>query len=142
MAYLDVREPISIATAQPITPRADVAPAESVGFAYHEWPVGFAHHEWDVIQIARRDGLASLSEPTRMARLSAWLFGGGISLRLADPRLEALRRLAVLAWHHGYVVPVSAIKAFTDAGYSDDQLELLLASVASSRSNRTGRAFA
>lgn len=133
MAYLDVREPISLATALPITPRADAVSVESVGFAYHEW---------DVIQIARRDGLASLSAPTRMARLSAWLFGGGISLRLADPRLEALRRLSVLAWHHGYVVPVSAIKAFTDAGYSNDQLELLLASIASSRSNRTGRAFA
>lgn len=133
MAYLDVREPISIAAALPMSPSADAVPVE---------PVGFAHHEWDVIQLARRDGLASLSAPTRMARLSAWLFGGGISLRLADPRLEALRRLAVLAWHHGYVVPVSAITAFTDAGYSGDQLELLLASIASSRSSRTGRTFA
>ncbi len=142
MAYLDVREPISFVSTLPMSPSADPVPVEPVGLAHHEWSVGFAHHEWDVIQIARRDGLASLSEPTRMARFSAWLFGGGISLRLADPRLEALRRLAVLAWHHGYVVPVSAIKAFTDAGYSGDQLELLLASIASSRSSRTGRTFA
>ncbi|HLZ78906.1 MAG TPA: hypothetical protein VKQ09_06160 [Sphingomonas sp.] len=136
MAYLDVREQLSFATALPMTPSADSMPVE---------PVGFAQHEWDVIQIARRDGLASLSEPTRLARLSAWLFGGGISLRLADPRLEALRRLSVLAWHHGYVVPVSSIKAFTDAGYTGDQLEFLLASIASSRSSRssrTGRIFA
>lgn len=133
MAYLDVREPISLVAARPMAPSADPVPVE---------PIGFAYHEWDVIQLARRDGLASLSEPTRLARLSAWLFGGGVSLRLADPRLEALRRLSVLAWHHGYVVPVSAIRAFTDAGYSSDQLELLLASIASSRSSRTGRTFA
>jgi len=133
MAYLDVREPMTLATALPLAPRADSAPAE---------PIGFAHHEWDIIQIARHDGLASLSEPTRWARLSAWLFGGGVSLRLADPALEALRRLAVLAWHRGYAVPVSAINAFTGAGYSGDQLELLLASIASSRSSRTRRIFA
>lgn len=133
MAYLDVREPIAFASALPMSPSADPVPVE---------PVGFAHHEWDVIQVARRDGLASLSDPTRLARLSAWLFGGGVSLRLADPRLEALRRLAVFAWHRGYVVPVSAIRAFRDAGYTDDQLELLLASIASSRSSRTGRTFA
>lgn len=137
MAYLDVRGPI-MATALPSIPAlipgpppvADRSPAE---------PVGFSHPEWDIIRLARADGLGSLSEPTRLSRLASWLFGGGVSLQLADPRLEALRRLAVLAWHHGYAVPVSAMKAFKAAGFSLDQLELLLASIAAGRSTRTPR---
>ncbi len=132
MAYLDVREPVA-AFALPtiLTPSSTAIET-----------IGFAPHEWDVIQLARQDRLSSLSEPTRLGRVFAWVFGGDVNRRLADPRLEALRRLAVLAWHHGYAVPVSAIKSFNTAGYSVDQLELLLASIGTSRSSRSGRAFA
>jgi hypothetical protein len=48
----------------------------------------------------------------------------------------------VQAWHHGYVVPNSAIHAFKAAGFNIDQLELMLASIAAGRSSRTGRASA
>ena len=137
MAYLDLREPIAAsAELSPIPsfqPTADPVPGE---------PIGFARNEWDVILLARRDRLASLYEPTRLARLAARLFGGSFNRTLADPRLEALRRLSVHAWHHGYVVPPSAIRAFGDAGFNNDQLELLLASIATSRANRPGRAYA
>jgi hypothetical protein len=117
MAYLDVRDFVAAApvpsSVEPVT--------------------GFERREWDVIVLAQKDGLASLHEPSRLNRLGAWLFGGSASRRLADPRLETLRRLAVLAWHQGYAVPMSAIKAFKSAGFSSDQLELLLASVSRGR---------
>ena len=121
MAYLDVREPF--AAAPLASPRPD--PAEAAGFR---------RREWEVIVLAQGDGLASLNPPGRVERLFAWLFGGDHNRRLADPRLEVLRRLAVFAWHQGYAVPQSAIEAFKEAGYSADQLELLLASVSTGRS--------
>jgi hypothetical protein len=117
MAYLDVRDPI---VAAPV-------PSASAPVA------GFERREWDVIVLAQKDGLGSLYEPSRLGRTLAWLFGGSATRRLADPKLETLRRLAVFAWHQGYAVPVSAIKAFKSAGFSADQLELLLASVSRGR---------
>jgi hypothetical protein len=119
MAYLDVR---------------DVAETSSYAMPLVE-PVGFTRGEWQVIVLAQRDGLSSLRPPTRLAKLMGKLFGEGINPRLADPRLEALRRLAVLAWQHGYAVPISAIKAIKAYGFSGDQIELLLASVANGRSS-------
>jgi hypothetical protein len=120
MAYLDVR---------------DVAEASTYAMPAVE-PVGFTRREWQVIVLAQRDGVASLRAPGRLARLMGKLFGEGINPRLADPRLEALRRLAVLAWRDGFAVPVSAIKAIKAFGFSGDQIELLLASVANGRSNK------
>lgn len=93
----------------------------------------FDRQEWEIVELARRDSLASLRDPTRAERFVARLFGATISRRLANPRLEALRRLAVLAWHYSYAVPVSAIKSFKAAGFSVDQLEILLARIAASR---------
>lgn len=90
---------------------------------------GFSPLEWTVIALARRDRIASLSEPSRTARALGGLFGRGVDSRLADPRLEALRRFAVHAWHRGYVLPVSEIKRFVASGFSVDQAETLLGSV-------------
>lgn len=123
MAYLDTRE--GFAGAAPVF-------ASSI-------PAVFERQEWEVIVLARHDGLSSLREPGRLARMMALLFGGNVDRRLASPRLEALRRLAVLTWHHGYQAPVSAMKAFKEQGFSADQLELLLASVSTSRSQIVSR---
>lgn len=103
--------------------------------------VGFERREWDVIVLAQKDGLSSLHAPSRLSRVLNWLFGGSATRHLADPRLETLRRLAVLAWHQGYAVPVSAIKAFKAAGFSPDQVELLLASVSRGRIRYGMRAY-
>lgn len=128
MAYLDLRDggaaPLFAASATQTT------------------AAGFARAEWQVIVLAQRDGLSSLRAPSRLHRVAEWLFGGGFNPRLADPRLEALRRVAVLAWHYGYAVPKSAIKTFVAAGFSMDQLELLLASVSGTRANRRPRRHA
>lgn len=118
MAYLDTREPFLAANRLPLGETIEAR---------------FDRHEWEVIVLARQDGLASLREPSRLARLLDRLFGAGINRRLANPRLEALRRFAVLAWHHGYALPVSAMKAFKEAGYTLDHIELLLAKVAKGR---------
>jgi hypothetical protein len=87
--------------------------------------------EWSVVAIAWSDRLSSLRRPGRIAR-AIGLFGGH-NPRLADPRLEALRRMAVLTWHHGYTVPPHEVRAFTDAGYSAEQYELLVDSIAAAR---------
>src|SRR3546814_20483276 len=59
-----------------------------------------------------------------MKLLSA-LVGNAINRQLADPKLEALRRMAVLTWHQSYAVPKGELTAFFDAGYSPDHYELL-----------------
>jgi len=51
-----------------------------------------------------------------------------------QPRLEALRRMAVLSWHRGFAVPVSEVKAFVAAGFSHAQYETMLASISAGRS--------
>lgn len=101
----------------------------------------FSALEWTVIAFSRRDSLASLSEPGPVARALGGLFGLGRQSTLADPRLEALRRLAVHAWHKGYKLPVSEIKRFLAAGFSSGQYETLLASVSLKRLERR-RSFA
>lgn len=94
---------------------------------------GFAPVEWQIIQLARNDGLSSLRAPDRWDRLKTWIFGERANPRLANKRLESLRRLAVDAWHRGYAVRPSFLKAFLKAGFNDDQLETLLAAISAKR---------
>ncbi|WP_298809331.1 hypothetical protein [uncultured Sphingomonas sp.] len=96
--------------------------------------------EWSVVAIARNDRLSSLRAPSRISVAMGGLFGARHNPRLADPKLEALRRMAVLSWHHGYTVPTSALTAFTDAGYTMAQYETLLGSIASARVARKPQA--
>lgn len=124
MAYLDVRD-VAAASSSYAMPVLEAVE-----------PVGFTRREWQVIVLAQRDGLSSLRAPGRLAKLMRKLFGETVNPRLADPRLEALRRLAVLAWQDSYAVPISAIKAIKAFGFSGDQVELLLASVAQGRSSK------
>ena len=120
MAYLVIRDhPAMFSTA---APRIDMRDHAS-----------FERTEWQVIMIAQKEGLASLSEPGWLSRLMIRLFGGAVPRPLADPKLEALRRFAVLAWHHSYALPVSAMEAVRTAGYSESQLELALARISRSR---------
>ncbi|MGJ3629026.1 hypothetical protein AB5I41_23115 [Sphingomonas sp. MMS24-JH45] len=64
------------------------------------------------------------------------LFGSKPNTKLADQRLEALRRIAVLSWHRGYDVPTSAIRQFVELGFDIDQYELLAGSIAVARAGR------
>lgn len=104
-------------------------------FAVEE-PARFSPLEWQVIALARRDSLSSLRGPSRLA-----LALGSVlrvhNPRLADPRLEALRRIAVLSWRHGYVVAPAEVRAFVEAGYTLEQYDLLLESLAAAKPRRS-----
>jgi hypothetical protein len=100
---------------------------------------GFSALEWLVIALAEKDRLGSLRTPGRIAQALGNLFHLGASRRLANPQLEALRRLAVHAWHHGYTIAPSELAAFRLAGFSADQTETLLESIVGRRARRQAR---
>lgn len=131
MAYIDfaARHDDLLALA----PRHDPVPADAPA-------TQLSALEWSVVAIARNDRLSSLRDPSRLSVAMGGLFGARHNPRLADPKLEALRRMAVLSWHHGYTVPTSALNAFTDAGYTIAQYETLLGSIASARLARKPQA--
>ena len=133
MAYIDHANAFAVAGAHAV-------PTPWV--AQEEGRTSFSPLEWTVIALARKDRISSLQEPGPLARALGGLFGLGRQSMLADPRLEALRRLAVHAWHRGYKLPVSEIKRFLSAGFSAGQYETLLASVASKRVERRRPALA
>jgi hypothetical protein len=128
MAYLDVAGPAGALA--PLMARHDPAPASA----------RLSPLEWAVVALAQRDSLSSLREPGRIATAIAAIFGGRAETRLADPRLEALRRVAVHAWFHGFAVPESEIQGFYDAGYTPEQLELVITSISRGRSQRRRKA--
>lgn len=102
-------------------------------------PAQFSPLEWTVVALAERDPLSSLKSPGRMAMALGSLFGDRPNPKLADPKLEALRKLAVLTWHDGYRVATSAISAFLEAGFSPQQYELLAGSIVSARAKRRSK---
>jgi hypothetical protein len=127
MAFLDQASAFAVAGAHAV-------PAPWA--AHDEGRTDFSALEWTVIAFSRRDTIASLNSPGPIARALGGLFGLGRQSTLADPRLEALRRIAVHAWHKGYTLPVSEIKRFLAAGFSAGQYETLLASVSIKRTER------
>jgi hypothetical protein len=127
MAYLDLDN----AFAAPCSARTRTAAVEP--------QAGFSALEWSVIALAKRDTLRSLEGTGRMSRALGSLFGLGTASRLADPRLEALRRAAVYAWRRGFALPMAEIERFKEAGFVEAQLETLVVSVTGMR---VGRAVA
>jgi hypothetical protein len=81
--------------------------------------------EWAVISLARHDSLATLHEPRR-SKLGRLLFGQPRTYSLSGERLEALRALAVEAWHQPLAISLPALGGFIAAGFSNAQLGLLL----------------
>jgi hypothetical protein len=89
----------------------------------------FSRLEWSVIRLSRVDGLSTLREPGRLRRFFNWLMGRTGSPVLANERLEALRRMAVLSWHYGFTVPGDDVANFLSQGFSPDQYELMVGSI-------------
>lgn len=116
MAYLD----IDAAYATPVVGRTGVVQISESAFSALEW---------SVIALAKRDRLSSLKTPGPVSRALGGLFGLGAASGLADPRLEALRRVSVHAWLRGFALPEVEVARFLDAGFAKRQLEALLASV-------------
>lgn len=84
----------------------------------------FSALEWSVIRFSRLDRLWTIRAAGRIRRFWNWLLARG-NPELADPRLEALRRMAVLTWHFGFTVPGDDVAHFLSAGFSPDQYELM-----------------
>jgi len=95
--------------------------------------------EWSVVALAERDTIASLREPGRIAAALESLFGLGRPNKLANPRLEVLRRVAVFVWRQGWKVPKSELAAFLAEGFTLDQYELIHASIAKRARSGRGR---
>ena len=138
MAYIDFAAEVGgltgeapAAQAPAVTPRHDPLPAAAASLSALEW---------SVVAIAYGDGIGSLRRPGRLAMALGSLFGPSHNPQLADPKLEALRRMAVMSWHHGREVPDGEVRAFLAAGYTGDQYETLLASIGSATSKRKPRA--
>jgi hypothetical protein len=124
MAYLDVAERFSSAQ------QAQSAVAAPVRFAP---AAGFTQREWLVIQLARKDRLSSLREESELMEFLRLIFGFPKSRPLSDPKLEALRRMAVMSWHHGFNVDGREVEAFTAAGWSLDHYEAMLGHIGDAR---------
>lgn len=122
MAYL---APIQIQSAQPIPFPVKALPTPTPVIVKPD----FSSLEWSVIRLARVDGLSTLREPGRLGRFINWLMGRNGSPELANPRLEALRRISVLSWHYGFTVPGDDVADFLAEGFSPEQYELLVHSV-------------
>jgi len=118
MAYLAKIDPGQAAPVARTT-----APANDTG------PAGFSPLEWSVIRLARVDGLSTLREPGPVSRFLNWLLGREGKPQLANDRLEALRRMAVLTWHFGFTVPGDDVASFLSQGFSPDQYELMVRSI-------------
>jgi hypothetical protein len=125
MAYLDIDNMF----AAPVRSRG----AQAAAKAESPKAAGFSALEWSVIAVSRRDSIASLEDPSRMSRAIGSLFGFGTTSRLADSRLESLRRLAVHAWKRGYALPQAELDRFVEAGFTIEQAETLVASVTGDR---------
>jgi hypothetical protein len=118
MAYFDLSQPAGA----PIVAPRDVTAAFRALFGAQQ-PDGLSDLEWRVVELARGDSLGTLQPQRRRSWFGRLLFGPTPpSPELADEQLEALRRLAVQAWHMGYTLPASAMKQAFRAGYSDLQI--------------------
>jgi len=116
--------------------RATTAPA-IVGSAAA--PARLSALEWSVVAMAERDGLSSIREPSRFISALGAIFGIKGPNKLANEELEALRRIAILAWHYGWDVPKSELTDFLAAGFSTDQFELIQNSIGQHRAARRRR---
>ncbi len=118
MAYL---ARIDFDTATPVAQ----APAIATVFG----PVAdFTPLEWSVIRLARVDRLWTIRKAGLFRRM--WnMLAGRSNPALANERLEALRRIAVLSWHYGFTIPGKDVADFNAAGFTTDQYEKLVNSI-------------
>ncbi len=129
MAYLAFQEIGGAAVARSMTAPAAVLPMHDPVVSLRD---RLSALEWSVVTVARRDRLSTLERPGRIGRLIRALFKQPNPF-LADDRLEALRRIAVLTWHYGYTVPSHELTAFLRAGFTTDQYETVADSIGAAR---------
>ncbi|KQN94220.1 hypothetical protein ASE95_05035 [Sphingomonas sp. Leaf231] len=125
MAYLMLDDPRAVVTTAPQPAPLPVATMPCAD----PTPTRLTALEWSVVALARKDRLSSLRRPGRLAVALGIVFKPQHNPMLADERLEALRRMAVLGWHYGYTVPTTELSRFLDAGFSPAQYDLMMDSI-------------
>ena len=96
-------------------------------------PAKLSALEWSIVAMAERDTFASLREPGRFLSALGSLFGVRRANRLANDRLEALRRISVFAWRNNWNVPKAELSNFFAAGFTPDHYELVQKSIGQAR---------
>ncbi|MBO9725379.1 MAG: hypothetical protein J7530_13460 [Novosphingobium sp.] len=87
-----------------------------------------------IVELAREDGLDTLKPQRKRGWFARLIFGPQPpSPMLANEQLEALRRLAVQAWHHGYTLPASVMKEARVAGHSEAKIGAVIDFIGRSR---------
>lgn len=125
MTYHAVLEP-SLATPVSV---AKEAKAANCNFRNAD---AFNRLEWGVIHSAREDRLWTIRPLGRLRRFLNWVLNV-TSFELANERLEALRKAAVLSWHYGYSIPGHDVADFLAAGFSPGQYELMVNGISDAR---------
>jgi|SoimicmetaTmtHMA_FD_contig_31_11370456_length_656_multi_3_in_0_out_0_2 hypothetical protein len=126
MAYL---APIQSHLAEPLSLPAQRLPVARLPAPRVAEEPDFSELEWSVVRLAQVDRLWTIRPLGPLRRFYGWLVGRTGSPSLANPRLEALRRISVLTWHFGFSVPGEDVAEFLAAGFTIDQYELLVTSV-------------
>ena len=88
--------------------------------------------EWKVVDIARADGPRSIEPDGRLTKFLREFFGLPIARKLANDRLEALRRFCVRAWFWD-LIRGPDVRAVIEAGYTSVDLFQILAHIAGYR---------
>lgn len=112
------------------TPAPSPPPASSStnGFDLRCPEIAFSPLEWAVVAVARGDRIVSVRPMGAISLLLGWIFGIDGGQTLADPKLEALRRISVLAWHR-LTATSAEMSAFARAGYREGHVDLLYRTV-------------
>jgi hypothetical protein len=109
--------------------RIELQDAEPVGLpALASAKPDFSALEWSVIRLARLDRMWTIRPLGRVRRFWNWLINRG-NPQLANEKLEALRRMAVLSWNFGFTVPGKDVGDFLSAGFTPDQYELMVSRI-------------
>jgi hypothetical protein len=116
-------------------PHTAFGPAAPVPFDQAIPEARFSDLEWSIIRLAKVDRLWTLRPATRLRRFLNGLLARNPNPTLANPKLESLRRMAVLSWHFGFTVDGEDVAEFIESGFSLEQYELLVISVLGAGSN-------
>ncbi len=111
----------------PAAPPRPASPSAN-GLDLRRPEVAFSALEWAVVAVARGDRVVSVRRMGAISLLLRWVFGIDGGQTLADPKLEALRRISVLAWHR-LTATSAEMSAFRSAGYHEGHIDLLYRTV-------------
>lgn len=95
-------------------------------------PSSLTDLDWQVVEIARADGPRSLNPDGWVNKFLQDFFGIPPARKLANEKLEALRRFCVRAWYWD-LVRSKEIRMLVEAGYSSIDVFRILAHVAGYR---------